>query len=76
MEIDQDHDFMDEAARLAARKETVRVSFIGLLVAFVLGFALVFLLIYGRILVDDAAIVATTPTALTGPVAPVTTNAP
>jgi hypothetical protein len=76
MAIDHDRDFMDEADRLEARKETLRVSFVGLVVAFVLGFGLVSLLLYGRILVDDAATVAAQPAGITGPVAPVTTNTP
>jgi hypothetical protein len=76
MTIDQDHDFMSDSDRVEARRETLRVSLVGLLVAFVLGVGLVSLLSYGRILVSDAATVASQPAVITGPVAPTTNNTP
>lgn len=68
MALDQDRDFID--AEADARREARRISLIGVFVAFVLGFGLVSLLLYGRILTDDAAVVSIPPAAVTAPAAP------
>lgn len=48
-------------------------TLIGVLIALVLGFGLVWLVLYGRILTDDAAVVSTPPAAVTAPIAPAPT---
>lgn len=73
MALHQDREFID--AEADTRRQARRISLIGVLVAFVLGFGLVSLLIYGRILTDDAAVVSTPPSAITAPAAP-TPSAP
>ena len=50
MALNQDREFIDAAGEADARRQARRISFVGVLVAFVLGFGLVSLLIYGRIL--------------------------
>ena len=70
MALNQDREFIDAAGEANARRQARRISFIGVLVAFVLGFGLVSLLIYGRILTDDAAVVSTPSSVVTAPAAP------
>jgi hypothetical protein len=70
MAIDQDHDFMDAADRVEAQKEARRVSLIGIAVALILGFGLVSLLFYGRILTDHAPVASTPPAVVTTPATP------
>ncbi len=68
-----DNDFIDESDEADAGRAPRTIPLIGVLVAFVLGFSLVSLLLYGRILTDDAAVVSSPPAAITAPVAPTTT---
>jgi hypothetical protein len=70
MALDRNGDFIDTADEADARRQARRVTLMGVLVAFVLGFGLVSLLVYGRILTDDAAVVSVQPSAVTVPAAP------
>ncbi len=70
MALDRNSEFIDAVDEADARRQALRVTFIGVLVAFVLGFGLVSLLIYGRVLTDDAAVVSAPPSAITVPAAP------
>jgi hypothetical protein len=62
--------------RARTRLRNNRIPLIGVLIAFVLGFGLVSLMMHGRVLPGDAAVVTAPPAAITGPVAPTTTPPP
>ncbi len=70
MALEQQHDFIDDADEALARQEARRVTLVGVGVAFVLGIVLVSVLMYGRILTDDAGIVLSSPAALVASDAP------
>ena len=69
-------DFIDAEDEVEARREARRITFIGVFVAFVLGFGLVSLLLYGKILMDEAVVVTPPAVVVTGPIAPTTTPTP
>lgn len=71
MALNHEHDFIDAEDEVEARREARRIALIGGFVAVVLGFGLVSLLLYGKILMDEA-VVATPPAAITAPIAPTT----
>ncbi|WP_045837048.1 hypothetical protein [Hyphomicrobium sp. 99] len=64
MALKRDHDFIDVADEALARRDARRIVWIGVFVSFVLGIVLLSVLMYGRILTDDAGIVSTSPAAL------------
>jgi hypothetical protein len=64
MALDQNRDFIDVADEALARRDARRVTLVGVLASLVLGIALLSVLMYGRILTDDAGIVSTSPAAL------------
>ena len=72
MALNHEHDFIDAEDEVEARREARRITLIGAFVAFVLGLGLVSLLLYGKILMDEA-VVATPPAAITAPIAPTPT---
>ncbi|WP_143111311.1 hypothetical protein [Hyphomicrobium facile] len=70
MALEQNRDFIDVADEAIARREARRVILVGVLALFVLGVVLFSVLMYGRILTDDAGIVSAIPAtsvALDGP---------
>jgi hypothetical protein len=67
MALDRERDFVDVEDEADSRRAARRVSFIGVLTIFVLGFALILLLTYGRILTDSSVAELTGPPAVTVP---------
>lgn len=63
MALDQNRDFIDVADEAIARRDARRVILVGVLALFVLGVVLFSVLMYGRILTDDAGIVSAFPAA-------------
>jgi hypothetical protein len=61
MAIIMQDDFSDEHTRRAAVRKWRNASFAGLCFALVMALVLVLLLIYGPVLMDDAAISTTSP---------------
>ena len=64
MALEQNRDFIDVVDEAAARRDARRVTLVGVLASVVLGIGLLSVLMYGRILTDDAGIVSTSPAAL------------
>ena len=70
MVLDHDRDFIDIADEADARRAARRVFFIGMFVVLLLGFGLISLLVYGRILTDSNVAQWTAPAPITVPDAP------
>lgn len=61
MALDHNSDFIDVADEAIARRDARRVILVGVFALFVLGVVLFSVLMYGRILTDDAGIVSAFP---------------
>ena len=70
MALNQEHEFIDAEEEIEARRAVRRISLVSVIVAFVFGFGLVSLLLYGRTLMDDGKIIPTPPAAITAPETP------
>jgi hypothetical protein len=71
MAFHRHNDLIDEHARLAAVRKWRNASFAGLCFAFVMGSILVLLLIYGPILMNDAATSTTSTPQIPAPITPI-----
>jgi hypothetical protein len=67
MALNHDHDFVEAAEEIDARHALRKVSLAAIVVAFFLGFSLISLLVYGRILTDSNVVELTAPAAVTVP---------
>jgi hypothetical protein len=65
--LNHDRDFMEIAEETDARQALHRVSFAAIILAFLLGFGLISLLVYGRILTDSNVVELSTPAAVPVP---------
>jgi hypothetical protein len=67
MALDHERNFVDIAEEADARRAARQVFLVGSLAVLALGFGLVALLMYGRILTDDGVAELTAPAAVTVP---------
>jgi len=67
MTINHDREFVDVAEEADARRAARRVSMIGALIVFVVGFGLISLLMYGPIFRSDGAVELPAPQAVVIP---------
>lgn len=70
MALDHERNFVDIAEEADAGGSARRVILVGTLVVLALGFGLVALLMYWRVLTDDGVVELTAPAAVTVPQAP------
>ena len=70
MALNQEHEFIDAEEEIEVRRAGRRISLVSVIVAFVFGFGLVSLLLYGRTLMDEGKFIPTPPAAITAPETP------
>jgi hypothetical protein len=70
MALDRERNFVDFAEEADASRAARRVALVGTLIVLALGFGLVALLMYGRVLTDDGVVALSAPAAVTVPQAP------